>query len=103
MWEEVSRVTSERGAEIHLHNKVIGAEVSGDRLVSVDVRNEKDGTVRRVAGDLFFSTMPVKDLIAGMRGPVPDTVREVARGLMYSDSITVGLLLKALKHRHQTT
>lgn len=103
MWEEVSRVTSERGAEIHLHNKVIGAEVAGDRLVSVDVRNEKDGTVRRVAGDLFFSTMPVKDLIAGMRGPVPDTVREVARGLMYRDFITVGLLLKGMKVRNETT
>ena len=103
MWEEVSRVTSERGAEIHLHNTVIGAEVDGDRLVSVDVRNEKDGTVRRVAGDLFFSTMPVKDLIAGMRGPVPDTVREVARGLMYRDFITVGLLLKGMKVRNETT
>src|SRR3989337_3004471 len=47
--------------------------------------------------------MPVKDLITGMRGSVHDPVREVARGLMYRDFITVGILLKGMKVRNETT
>ena len=40
--------------------------------------------------------MPVKDLVAGMRFPVPEAVKTIAEGLPYRDFITVGLLLKKL-------
>ena len=46
-----------------------------------------------IEGDYFFSTMPVKDLILGMEGGVSENVREVAKGLVYRDFITAGLLL----------
>jgi protoporphyrinogen oxidase len=46
--------------------------------------------------------MPVKDLIDAFSGEVPQAVKEVARGLIYRDFITVGLLLRKLKIKNET-
>jgi protoporphyrinogen oxidase len=56
-----------------------------------------DASGKRVdfAGDYFFSTMPVRDLIRAM-GEVPQEVTEVSEGLQYRDFITVGLLVDKL-------
>jgi protoporphyrinogen oxidase len=45
--------------------------------------------------------MPVKDLIESLPG-VPDDIREIARGLMYRDFITAGILLDELKIKNQS-
>lgn len=48
-------------------------------------------------GDIFISSMPVKDLILGMDGTKPcDTVIKIAKGLPYRDFVTVGLLVNKL-------
>ncbi len=52
--------------------------------------------------DLVFSTMPVRDLVAGMKGEVPENVREVAAGLPYRDYVTVGLLVDQLHLKNET-
>jgi protoporphyrinogen oxidase len=62
-------------------------------------RNSQTGEVSRFEGDHFFSTMPVKDLIADMNPPAPDPVREISDGLMYRDFITVGVLCERIKLR----
>jgi protoporphyrinogen oxidase len=59
--------------------------------------NAATGERRRLAGDFFFSTMPVRELIAGLDPAPPAGVREVAEGLIYRDFITVGLLCRRLK------
>ena len=51
----------------------------------------------RFAGDYFFSTMPMRELVEAMDAPVPENVREVSAGLQYRDFITVGLLADRLK------
>ena len=70
----------------------------------------ENGTVRSVRttdgseyfADLFFSSMPVKDLIAGMGESVPAEIREIASGLPYRDFMTVGLLVDKLKLKNKT-
>ena len=54
-------------------------------------------SARTFTGDYFFSTMPVRDLIDGMRrsGARP-RVERVSDGLIYRDFITVGLLVNKL-------
>ena len=47
--------------------------------------------------DYYFSSMPVKDLISCLEYNIPDEVKEVARGLLYRDFVTVGLLLDKIK------
>lgn len=54
-------------------------------------------------GDIFISSMPVKDLILGMDGTKPcDTVIKIAKGLPYRDFVTVGLLVNKLNLKNET-
>ncbi|HNY64427.1 MAG TPA: NAD(P)/FAD-dependent oxidoreductase [Deltaproteobacteria bacterium] len=102
LWEEVARRIRDRGGEILLNRQVLGIDVADGRVRSARVLDTRTNVLETVEADYFFSTMPVKDLVSGMRPGPPLKVREVAEGLMYRDFITVGLLLKRLKIRNQT-
>jgi protoporphyrinogen oxidase len=100
LWEHVADQIRERGGEIHMGWRVdrIHCALEGGvkRVVSIDAVNEK-GERQTFAGDYFFSTMPMRELVAAMDAPVPENVREVSEGLQYRDFITVGLLADRLK------
>ncbi|HEY1995017.1 MAG TPA: NAD(P)/FAD-dependent oxidoreductase [Edaphobacter sp.] len=100
LWEHVADQICERGGEIHMRWKVdrihCSVESGTKRVVSIDAVNEK-GERRTFAGDYFFSTMPMRELVEAMDAPVPANVREVSAGLQYRDFITVGLLADRLK------
>ena len=100
MWEEVGSEITARGGEI-LHGwSVEQFERAADGAISaVIARNSVTQESRRFTGDYFFSTMPVKDLVAGMHPPAPQSVRTVANGLVYRDFITIGLLCRDVKLR----
>lgn len=102
MWDEVARIITENGGEIHYGNQVIGIEYIDQNIQGVRVKDTSNGFVKSVKGDYFFSSMPVKDLINSFDGDVPPEVQKVAKGLMYRDFITVGLLLRKLKIKNQT-
>ena len=73
-------------------------QTDGSRITSVTL---EDGTV--VSGDYFISTMPIKDLIAGMgKDTVPEKVYNTAVALPYRDFITVGLLVNRLQIQNKT-
>ena len=94
LWEEVTRRVRERGGQVILGTAVVALHVEGQRIVAASVR-DSEGHVTRVEGDYFFSSMPIRELIAGLDADVPEAVREVAAGLSYRDFITVGVLLRA--------
>ena len=58
----------------------------------------RDGEKFFVPCDVLLSSMPLKDLVAGMNG-VPDEIRDIAAGLPYRDYITVGMLVERLTLR----
>jgi protoporphyrinogen oxidase len=91
LWEHVAGLVRAGGGEVHQGIAIDRIVVDGERVVSVE---GIAGSGERVtyAGDYFFSTMPVKELIRAISAPVPAEVREVSEGLMYRDFITVGLL-----------
>ena len=60
-----------------------------NRITSLTYVHE--GSPVTVEGDLFISSMPVKDLVAGMND-VPKRPAQIAAGLPYRDYMTVGLL-----------
>jgi protoporphyrinogen oxidase len=95
LWEHAADLVRAGGGEIHLGVNIDHIHVEGKRVVSVEGVNEAGERVS-YAGDYFFSTMPVCDLIRSISAPVPDEVVEVAEGLMYRDFITVGLLASKL-------
>jgi protoporphyrinogen oxidase len=96
MWEEVARRILERGGVILTGWKVerIERDPEGE-ILSIEARHTS-GETRSFRGQWYFSTMPVKELIANMTPPAPDEIQEIARGLQYRDFITVGLLCERL-------
>lgn len=100
MWEEVAKQVREKGGEIHFGYQVRGLRVKRGSVVSVLAWNASAGREVEFACDYAFSTMPVRDLVAGMN-EVPAEVREVAEALPYRDFITVGLLARKMRANAQ--
>jgi protoporphyrinogen oxidase len=96
MWEEVARRVELEGGEVHKRHTVREFSHNGTKVTSVTVVDEATGERKEVTADYVFSTMPVKELIAGLGCTVPPEVKKVAEGLLYRDFITVGVLLKRL-------
>ncbi len=99
LWEHAAELVKAGGGEIHFGVRAERVVVKGNRVVAIEGLNDAGERVR-FAGDYFFSTMPVRDLvrsIAAVDGQaVPAEVNEVSEGLMYRDFITVGLLASRL-------
>ena len=101
LYEVMAEEIEKLGGTILKNTKVTGIRLEEGRVKSVTAVGP-DGEEQRFEADEFFSTMPVKDLVAGMDGPVPADVRRVAEGLPYRDFITVGLLVDRLKIKNET-
>jgi protoporphyrinogen oxidase len=97
MWAEVARTVENQGGEIRLGYRAIGLPSQSRKITGVVAREEATGRTTEFQGDFFFSSMPVKDLVAAMGPSVPNPVRQVAEGLVYRDFMTVGLLLRRLR------
>jgi protoporphyrinogen oxidase len=95
LWEHAADCVLQGGGEIHLGIQIDRIHVGEGKILSVEGVNET-GERESFAGDYFFSTMPVRDLIRSLDAKVPAEVNEVSEGLMYRDFITVGLLAKRL-------
>lgn len=96
MWEEVAARIVEMGGEIHMNQRINSFTMIDTQVSSCQIKNELTGQVSNVDGDYFFSTMPVKYLIRGIKGYVPQQVKDIAEGLEYRDFITVGILANKL-------
>ena len=102
LWTLVADRVAGRGGSIFMQHKVVAVNVERGRVVSVDV-SDAQGNVKKVACDYLLSTMPLKELVAALRGiDVPQEIRETAQGLPYRDFITVGLLLDSMKIKNET-
>ncbi len=100
LWRAAADRVRSKGGAVHLHCEVTGLIARENRIVQAQVRHTVTGRIETIDGDYFFSSMPIKDLIKGLKGvDVPSAVREVAEDLRYRDFITVGLLLKKLDIR----
>jgi len=93
LWQEVMNKVLEQGAELHMGYKVDRLENSGGKITGVWATDQNSGEKHYFSGDLFFSTMPVKDLVKGLNPPAPEPVSSLAKGLIYRDFIAVGVLL----------
>ncbi|MDR0417630.1 MAG: FAD-dependent oxidoreductase, partial [Propionibacteriaceae bacterium] len=66
MWEEAARQVQAKGGEVRLGQVVERLQVSGDRVVGLVVRDAATGQTTVLEGDYVLSTMPVRDLVAGL-------------------------------------
>ncbi len=100
MWEIVAEKVRDMGGEILTEMSVEKIHTVGDRVQFVSAR-DRDGELHHFAGEYFFSTMPVKELVNALQTSVPAEVREIANGLQYRDFVTVGLLVNKLVVKDQ--
>ncbi|HSW85272.1 MAG TPA: NAD(P)/FAD-dependent oxidoreductase [Candidatus Saccharimonadales bacterium] len=104
MWETVARLIKKQGGEVLTGQAITKLQAKDGKILSVTVTDYKSGKSNIIKADYFFSTMPIKELIASIEGiEVPRKVQTVASGLLYRDFITVGLLMKKLKINNETS
>ncbi len=103
LWEKAGKAIEAAGGEIHRRHGVEEILWKGSRVHAVRVRNLDTNEVQEYAGDYFFSSLPVKDLVRSMGPEIPQNVQSVAEGLQYRDFITVGLLVKRMSVHDDTS
>ena len=97
LWEVVARQIQEKGGILHLNCDITRLFWEGNRIVSVQVQDQTTGGWERVDADFVFSTMPIRELVAGFFPELEPEVLSLAQGLLYRDFVTVGVLLDRQK------
>ena len=99
LWETAAAEFERMGGRIQKGCRVVEAHTA-DGLVT-EVVYEQDGARHTLAGDYIISSMPLKDLVAGMND-VPAEMRRIAEGLPYRDFVTVGLCVRKMDLKNET-
>lgn len=101
LWETTAAEIERMGGTIVMDCKVTAIQTKGNRVVAVETQNSV-GEKEVIEGDIFISSMPLKDLVLGMGNSVPTNIRKIAKGLPYRDYVTVGLLVDKLNMKNLT-
>ena len=99
LWEVTAKKVEELGGTIIKEAEVTKLHKEGNRITSLTY--VKDGQECSMDGDVFISSMPLKDLVGGMND-VPDEPSRIAEGLPYRDYMTLGVLVKKLNLKNET-
>ena len=100
LWETALNDFINMGGKVIMNSKV--TKIVTDNQGSVkNIVIDHNGTPETIDGDIFISSMPVKDLVNGMND-VPDDMLKIANGLPYRDFVTVGLLVDKLNLKNET-
>ena len=102
LWELTAEQIEAMGGEIIWNAWVTKLDSDKDEVKGLtysDKHSQKETTIH---GDIFISTMPLKDLIKGMGQKVPSGIQHIAQGLPYRDFVTIGLLVSKLKIKNLT-
>ena len=101
LWETLAAKIEEKGGKIQKGYSVKNICIKNNKVTAVEC--VVNGKTQVIEGDIFVSTMPVKDLVSGFKGDeVPEDMREIAKGLPYVDFQTVGVLVNKLKIKNKT-
>ena len=100
LWETAADEIRKMGGEIIMHASVKSLNSENGTVKSVVY--ETGGEEKVMEGDIFISSMPLKDLVIGLGDAVPDNIMSIAKGLPYRDYVTVGVLTKKLNLKNET-
>jgi protoporphyrinogen oxidase len=97
LWRTVADKVRAMGGEVRLNQQVTALRHEGGAVREVAVRDRLTGEETVLAADAVISTMPIKDLVAGLEPAAPADIGRIADGLVYRDFLTVGLLVDRLE------
>jgi protoporphyrinogen oxidase len=93
MWETAAAKIQELGCDVLLRHEVTKLEHQGGKVVAARV--DTPNGPRRIEGDHFISTMPLRNLIRSLEPSPPAPIRAAGEGLNYRDFLTVALMIDA--------
>ncbi len=100
LWDVTASEIEKLGGTIIKNAKVIKVKKNADNVLT-SLTYVKDGVETEVEGDIFISSMPLKDLVGGMNDVPADPAR-IAAGLPYRDYMTLGVLVPKLNLQNKT-
>ena len=101
LWDVTASEIEKLGGTIIKNAKVTGVHKDENNMIT-SLTYEQDGKTNTMEGDFFISSMPIKDLVAGMND-VPEDPARIAKGLPYRDYMTLGVLVPKLNLQNKTT
>ena len=102
LWETLALEFEKLGGEIKRGYSAKNIKIKNNKVEAVECM--VNGDLVELQADIFISSMPIKDLVAGFKGDnVPDNIKTIAEGLPYRDFITVGLLVNKLNLKNKTS
>lgn len=103
LWETVAGQVADMGGAVLKNRKVTKIYTEEGRITGVGC--ESGAEEERFDCDILISSMPLKDLVAGMEAgqtAVPADISRISGGLPYRDFVTVGVLVKKLSLKNKT-
>ncbi len=100
LWETAAQRVQQMGGTVIMQAKVVKLHKDQQNHLT-GLTYEKDGEKIELQGDVILSSMPVKDLVAGMND-VPVEAAKIAAGLPYRDYMTLGVLVPRIKLKNKT-
>ena len=100
LWEITASEIEKLGGEILMNSKVCEI-IKDENNKLTGVKFISGGEEKTLDGDIIISSMPLKDLVAGMNG-VPENIAAIAAGLPYRDYMTLGVLVQKLNLKNET-
>lgn len=102
LWERLAQIIEKKGVMIKRGYKVQKIIKQNGKIKSVICLH--DGNEEEFAGDIFISSMPLKNLVENIKQEqVPENILDIASNLPYRDFITIGILVDKLKIKNETT
>ena len=100
LWDVTAGEVKKMGATILMNSQV--TKLHKDKFNKITgVTYIADGEEKELEADIVISSMPLKDLVAGMND-VPKKEADIAKGLPYRDYMTLGVLVKKLNLKNKT-
>lgn len=93
LWQNVAEQAEKNGVTIRTNCPVIGVHQENGKIDFVTIKTSLGE--ERIEGDVFISTMPMRELIGAMN-LVPKEIAEVAESLPYRAFVTIGMLVDSL-------
>ena len=100
LWDVTAEEVKKLGGTILTGARVTGIHKNAQNHIT-GVTYQQNGQEQTMEGDLVISSMPIKDLVAGMNDVPADPAR-IAAGLPYRDYMTVGVLIPHLNLENKT-
>ena len=101
LWDVTAKEIESMGGHIIREARALEVRTDTDEKAVRSVTYEKDGEKKTIDADYLVSSMPIKDLVAGMND-VPRGIAEVAADLPYRDYITLGMLVPKINLKNET-